>query len=87
MPETWSTGPGSSNVRCYNVIDGIKFSEFEAIRFGYYRRKNSKWIFAGQTTLTEKPETLINQFIQAGKEKRDWFGRIILESAEGIGYE
>jgi len=83
-PESWAIGPGSIDVRYYNVIDRIKFPDFEAIRFGYYRRKNGKWIFAGQTTLTEKPETLKKQFIAAGIEKKGWFGKLILESAREI---
>jgi len=44
-PESWAIGPGSIDVRYYNVIDRIKFPDFEAIRFGYYRRKNGASCF------------------------------------------
>ena len=60
----------------WNVIDLIKFEGEERedwLRLTYYRykKKENRWVFAGQTSLTNPISGILELFIKAIKEK-DW---------------
>lgn len=76
--------PGTADVPYWSVVDLIEFTApngeiFEALRFGYYRKKGKRLTWASQTTLTESWDTYKALFVKAAREK-PWF-RKFLEAA------
>ena len=78
--------PSWTGVPYWDVVDLIEFERperFEAIRFGYYRLKNGKLIWASQTTLTEPIEVYKKLFVRAAKEM-EWFKKFLEEVLEEV---
>lgn len=66
----------------WNIIDLIKFKDYpeDWLRVTYYRykKKEMKWVFAGQTSISNPISGFVQMFAEAVKEK-DWFKSLFRE--------
>jgi hypothetical protein len=83
-------GGEDDTVAYWNVIDLIEFKgeDEDWIRFTYYRykKKENKWVFAGQTSLSDPMSYFSELFENAVKEKK-WIRPIFREVAEKCSKE
>jgi hypothetical protein len=73
------SGVGSTGVPYWDIVDLIRFPnepEADWIRIGYYRKKNGKLNFSGQTTITEPVAIWKQLLVHAAKEK-PWFKALL----------
>lgn len=76
----------------WNVIDLIEFKDYSEdwLRVTYYRykKKEMKWVFAGQTSLSNPISGFVQLFVTAIKEKewiRLFFKEIFQQCSEQLG--
>lgn len=76
--------PSPTSPNYFNSLDLILFGEREELRLTYWHLlPTGKIKFAGQTSLCEPLETVVDLFTKAGREK-SWFKKIIEKVYENL---